>query len=301
MTKAKLGIDVSEWQGQIDWEKVVSAGVKFAIIRCGYGKDQTNQDDECFARNVAECERLGIPYGVYLYSYATSVAAAKSEAAHVLRLLANKKPQYPVYYDLEDANTTGKLSNAEILEIAKAWTEEIEAAGFTAGIYANLYWNETKLTDSWYNTKSRWIAQYNDECEYKGTYDIWQYSSKGIVSGIAGNCDMNYCYVEFVKEPVVQKSVDELAAEVIQGVWGNGNVREEKLTAAGYDYETVQNRVNELLSDGKTAKEHEKLIDKIAREVIRGAYGNGNERERRLTAAGYDYEEVQARVNEILL
>lgn len=302
MSKSKLGIDVSEWQGKIDWEKVAAAGVKFAIIRCGYGKNYESQDDDYFARNVAECERLGIPYGVYLYSYATTVAAAKSEAAHVLRLLGNKQPQYPVYYDLEDANTTGTLSNAAILEIAKAWTEEIEAAGFTAGIYANLYWNEKKLNDSWYNTKSRWIAQYNSKCEYGGKYDIWQYSSKGRVNGVAGNCDMNYCYVDFTEaeeETAPERTVDELAAEVIAGVWGNGTTRREQLEAAGYDYEAVQNRVNELLRDKEEAA-HDALILQIAKKVIRGDYGNGNERKRRLTAAGYDYDEVQERVNELL-
>ena len=301
MTK-KLGIDVSAWQEKIDWEKVAAAGVKFAIIRCGYGKNYESQDDEYFARNVAECERLGIPYGVYLYSYATSVAAAKSEAAHVLRLIKGKKPQYPVYYDLEDANTTGKLSNAAILDIAKAWTEEIEAAGFTAGIYANLYWNEKKLTDSWYNTKSRWIAQYNSECEYGGKYDIWQYSSKGKVNGVSGNCDMNYCYTEFTAEDdttAPERTVEELAAEVIAGVWGNGTTRRLQLEAAGYDYEAVQNRVNELLRDKEEAA-HDALILQIAQKVIRGDYGNGSDRRKRLTAAGFDYDEVQDKVNELL-
>lgn len=298
----KLGIDVSAWQGKIDWEKVAAAGVKFAIIRCGYGRDYESQDDEYFARNVAECERLGIPYGVYLYSYAKSVAAAKSEAAHVLRLLKGKHPQYPVYYDLEDADTTGTLGNAEILDIAKAWTEEIEAAGYNAGIYANLYWNETKLTDSWYNTKSRWIAQYNSECEYSGDYDMWQYSCKGRVNGIAGNVDMNYCYKEFTaedEETAPKRTVDELAAEVIAGVWGNGNTRKEQLIAAGYDYEAVQNRVNDLLRDKEEAA-HDALILQVAQKVIRGDYGNGSDRRKRLTAAGYDYDEVQDKVNELL-
>ena len=98
----KKGIDVSQHQGKIDWEMVKISGIDFAVIRCGYGMDQTDQDDDQWLRNVSECERLGIPYGVYLYSYADTVEKAKSEADHVIRLIKDKKLSYPVYYDLED-------------------------------------------------------------------------------------------------------------------------------------------------------------------------------------------------------
>lgn len=192
-----LGIDVSEWQGKIDWEQVKTSGIGFAVIRCGYGKDLPGQDDAFFARNAEECERLGIPYGVYLFSYATDAEAAKSEAAHVLRLLDGRKPRYPVFYDLEDGDTTGKQSNGRILEIAKAFAGALETAGYTVGIYANYYWNTTRLTDPWYDTKPRWIAQYSDINDYEGNYDIWQYSNTGAVPGVSGNCDMNRCYVDY--------------------------------------------------------------------------------------------------------
>ena len=98
----KKGIDVSFWNGTIDWEKVKADGIDFAIIRCGYGMDYASQDDTQWERNVSECERLGIPYGVYLYSYANATTNASSEADHVLRLLQGHNPTYPVYYDLED-------------------------------------------------------------------------------------------------------------------------------------------------------------------------------------------------------
>ena len=301
------GIDVSAWQGQINWDKVKASGIQFAIIRCGYGSDIASQDDKYFTRNIAECERVGMPYGIYLYSYADSVEKAKSEASHVLRLIKGHKPEYPIYYDLEDAKTTGKCSKALILEIAKAFVDTLEAQGYWVGIYANKYWNTTYLTDSWYDSKARWIAQYYTECTYAGEYGIWQYSSSGKVDGITGNVDMNYAYLDYpsliknagknghtTAQPV-KKSNDEIAQEVIDGKWGNGADRKNRLSAAGYDYQAIQNIVNQRLT-----KSNLKSIDEIAREVIRGAWGNGAERVKRLTAAGYDAKAVQDKVNKLI-
>lgn len=261
------GIDVSSWQGDIDWQKVKNSGIDYAILRCGFGSDIKSQDDTQFARNMAECERVGMPFGVYLYSYANTVEKAKSEAEHILRLIGNHKLQYPIYYDLEDSNTTGQCSKAKILEMSKAFVNILESKGYWVGIYANTYWNNNYLTDAWYDTKARWVAQYNDKCTYKGEYGMWQYSSKGKVNGIQGNVDMNYCYVDYptlIKEagkngytavtpetkPTPKpsfKSIDEIAQEVLDAKWGNGAERKKKLTDAGYDYERVQARVNELI------------------------------------------------------
>lgn len=187
------GIDVSEFQNKVDWEKVKKAGIDFVILRCGFGDDDKDQDDEYFLRNAKECERLGIPYGVYLYSYAESVKEAESEAKHTIRLLKGRKLTLPVYWDLED-RVVARCSDSEILKYAKVYVNAIEKAGYQAGIYANLNWWENRLTDSWYDTKSRWVAQYYKECQYAGDYDLWQYTSSGSVSGISGNIDMNYLY-----------------------------------------------------------------------------------------------------------
>lgn len=258
------GIDVSYAQGNINWEKVKASGIDFAILRCGYGQDVKSQDDKFFERNAKACEELNIPYGVYLYSYATSEEGAIGEAQHTLRLLKGKKLSYPVFYDLEDTNTTGQCSNSEILKIAKAYVAEIEKAGYKVGIYANKHWFTSKLTQKWYDKYPKWVAQYNKECTYKGTYDMWQYTSSGRVSGIIGNVDMNYCYKDYApkkeeekpvqKKPTTtwkpvpeKKSVDEVAKEVLEGKWGNGEVRKNKLKAAGYDYDKVQEKVNDLI------------------------------------------------------
>ena len=186
----KKGIDVSEHQGVIDWNAVKNSDVEFVIIRCGYGDNYTSQDDQQWLRNVSECERLGIPYGVYIYSYAQTTAQAKSEADHVLRLLKGHNPTYPVYYDMEDSSTVN--SKSQFAEFASIFCNAVEAAGYEAGVYANLYWWNTYLTDSRFSQWERWVAQYNYQCDYQGDYAMWQCTSSGKVSGINGNVDINF-------------------------------------------------------------------------------------------------------------
>ena len=187
-------IDVSVHQGQIDWEKV-KKHIDGAIIRCGYGSDYANQDDKRFVQNVEGCIKHGIPFGVYLYSYAKTINAAKSEAAHVLRLLEpyKNKLSYPVYYDLEEAGTENGA-----VERANIFGEIIESKGYWCGIYANQYWWQTYLK-SGLDRFTKWVAKYSDSkpSGISGTYDIWQYSSKVSVPGIEGNVDMNICYRDF--------------------------------------------------------------------------------------------------------
>ena len=182
------GIDVSHHQGQINWEKVRDAGIDFAILRVGFGMDQTDQDDLCFAYNASECERLGIPYGVYIYSYATDVERAASEAEHVLRLIQGRTLSFPVYFDMEDEST----EESDLAAIAKTFCAKISAAGYPVGVYANAYWWNTFLTDPCFDNWHRWVAHYNMECGYTGKYAMWQYTSSGTVDGVEGDVDMNY-------------------------------------------------------------------------------------------------------------
>lgn len=190
------GIDVSQYQGLIDWE-VVKDRIDFAIIRCGFGQDRPDQDDKLFRRNADECTRLNIPFGVYLYSYAKNTNDAKKEADHVLRLVKDYQMAYPVYYDLEDNNTTGKQSNEVIGDIAKTFADILEDQGYYVGIYASLYWWKTKLTSPVFDRYTHWIANYTAELNYDGTYDMWQYSSTGWVEGVPTIVDLNYCYADF--------------------------------------------------------------------------------------------------------
>ena len=188
----RKGIDVSEHNKAIDWQAVKNDGVEFAIIRCGYGSNYTSQDDKTWLYNVAECERLGIPYGVYLYSYAEDDEMAKSEAEHVLRLLAGHHPSYPVYLDLEESSMADADNAEQLASIATVFCEAIADAGYTPGVYANLTWWNNYLTDEAFDKWDRWVAQYNDSCWYKGEYNVWQAASDGTVDGIEGNVDVNF-------------------------------------------------------------------------------------------------------------
>lgn len=190
----RKGIDVSQHQGWIDWESVKAQGIDFAIIRCGYGSDLTEQDDSFWSYNVAECERLGIPYGVYLYSYATSVEEAASEAAHALRMLEGHTPDFPVYLDLEDkVQSRDEAVRAILPQIAQTFCETVRQAGYKPGIYANTFWWTHYLTDPVFEGWEKWVAQYNTSCEYAGTYKVWQASSKMMLDGTTSKyVDVNF-------------------------------------------------------------------------------------------------------------
>lgn len=183
-----LVIDVSQWQGVIDWDSVTNH-IDGAIIRCGWGSDYIGQDDTQFSRNIAECERLGIPYGVYLYSYATSKDMARSEANHALRLVSGHKLALPIYFDSEESGTEYAAK-----ENAIAFCEVIQNAGYDAGVYASLSWWNNYLQGV--TGVSKWCAHWQTssagmEC------DIWQYTSDGNISGINGRVDLNECYIDF--------------------------------------------------------------------------------------------------------
>lgn len=202
------GIDVSHHQGVIDWN-MVKGQIDYAILSIGYGDNIPSQDDNQFHRNAKECERLGIPFGVYIYSYATSLEQAQSEANHVLRMVRGYKLSYPIYYDLEDSDTTGKCSNTLIADMAELFCNIIEKEKYWVGIYANTYWFTTKLTDKRFDKWTRWVAQYNNNCTYQGKYDMWQYSSLGVVRGVKGNVDVNFSYKDFplmIKGKTISKS-----------------------------------------------------------------------------------------------
>lgn len=328
---AKKVIDVSEHQGKIDWEKV-KGNIDGAILRCGYGMDQTNQDDEQWKRNLSECERLGIPVGVYLYSYANTEAKAKSELSHILRLVKGHKFQLPIFIDLEQSGTESMAKRT-----AQIVCDGLKAAGYTPGIYANLNWWTNHLKGV--NGYRKWIAHYTGgpADKYKNGYDGWQYSSSGKVSGISGNVDMNHWYAEFESSDegggssssTPAGSTLDLVVGVMQGKYGNGDARK---TALGSRYDEVQNFINHISSasaqtlanevkagkygNGDTRKialgsrydevqkivngSSKKSVSAIADEVIAGKWGNGNDRKNKLQAAGYDYNAVQAEVNKKL-
>ena len=211
------GIDVSEHNGTIDWQSVKDAGIDFAILRVGFAGDTSGgRLDNYFRRNVSECERLGILYGVYLYSYARNEDEAQAEARLMLSALKGHSPTLPVYYDLEERETNADGSPkwtpfndpSKLASIAKTFCGQIAAAGYKPGIYANVNWFKNYLTDPCFLSSgwSIWTAQYwyggrYDEClgltpDAPAKYDCWQYSARGSVPGVSGDVDVNYWFEE---------------------------------------------------------------------------------------------------------
>ena len=185
-------IDVSIHNGIIDWAKAKAAGVTGAIIRCGYGRDLTKQDDANYKRNIEGALGQGLRVGVYIYSYAKTEEGARSEAAHILRLVEPYKNRItlPLYYDMEENGT-----QAGAKERAVVFGDIIEKAGFWCGIYANTYWWNNYLKGLEKYTK--WVADWgnnNGQPHKKPTFshtDLWQYTSNAHVNGISGRVDAN--------------------------------------------------------------------------------------------------------------
>lgn len=247
-----LGIDVSSHQGGINWQGVKNAGVKFAILRVGYGMYE-HQKDKQFENNYNGAKSVGIPVGVYLYSYAKSVAEAEREADVCLSWLGGRKLQLPVYFDIED-DSQKNLGKNTLNEMCKAFCNKIEKAGYWAGIYSNKYWATSIISGPELGQRyTYWIAQYYNECTYNGPYAVWQFSSSGRVDGINGNVDMNYMVKDIIQgeSTTPKKSNEEIANEVINGAWGNGEDRKNRLTQAGYDYRAIQDIVNAKLGVNK--------------------------------------------------
>lgn len=205
-TNAFKGIDVSEHNGLIDWKKVKASGVNYAIIRCGYGQNSTSQDDKQWINNVKGCIANGIPFGVYVYSYATNTTKAASEADHVLRCLKDaglnpSKVGYPVYYDMEDKSTIG----SDYAAMATTFCDKIKAAGYIPGVYANKSWFNEKLTASCFNNWTKWVAEWNTTIglTYSGLSNftsgngMWQFSDYGTVPGINSKAvDLDYTFMK---------------------------------------------------------------------------------------------------------
>lgn len=192
--KTQLGIDVSHHNGTIDWSKVT---VDYAILRAGYGKKNIRQIDKQFERNYNECKRLGIPVGVYHYSYAKTVEDARQEAEFLLELIEGKQFEYPVYYDIEEQDTFDKGVDT-VSEIAKTFCDILEEHGYFVGIYTSSSAAKKYFSKEVRDRYSMWIAHwYVTQPNYTGNYAMWQYSARGNVNGINGDVDLNLAFSNF--------------------------------------------------------------------------------------------------------
>lgn len=187
------GIDVSKWQGEINWSKVKNSGIQFVMIRSSYG---SGQEDICFKYNYDQAKRVGICVGAYHYSYATTPEEAVKEAEFCLSVLKGKKFEYPIAFDMEDS-TLAALGKEKISEIAKAFCNKMEENGYYVCLYANLYWLNNYFTDEIFEKYDIWLAQWASKPTFTRPYGIWQNSSKGKVDGINGNVDTDESYKNY--------------------------------------------------------------------------------------------------------
>ena len=192
------GIDVSKFQGSINWSQVKASGVDFAIIRVGYrgyGSGALVEDSQ-FRANIQGASSAGIPVGLYFYSQAVNEEEAVEEASMVLSLCGGYRLNYPIYYDTEyvAGGRANGISRETRTACAVAFCETIRNAGYSAGVYSYASWFYNSLSYANISKYSIWIAQYRDTLDFKYSYKIWQYSSKGRVPGISANVDMNIAY-----------------------------------------------------------------------------------------------------------
>ena len=206
-TRSK-GVDISEFNGNVDMNQLKKQGYDFVIIRLGYGSDQTDQDDNMFETNVKKAEAAGLDWGAYIYSYALTVNEAKSEANHTLRMLRGKQPTMPIAFDWEDDNYKqryGMPSNATVREIARTYVNTIYNAVYYPMIYTGYYWLKGAFDDdTLFEHCDIWLAQWSTKYDYRDRpLGMWQYGGETnyiespTISGLSGIFDKNYSYKNY--------------------------------------------------------------------------------------------------------
>ena len=272
--KVEEVVDVSYVQSKtIDWAKVKAAGISGAIVRCGYrgyGSSAALKEDSMFLNHIQGAYKAGLKVGIYFFTEAVNEAEGRAEARFALAQLKKSgvKITYPIAVDTENISASNpipranssKLSVANRTAAIKGFCEEIKKNGYEPMIYASTSWLNNQLNMSKLPYKV-WVAQYNTSVTYKGSYIMWQYTSTGKVNGISGVVDKSHSYYALgnakpmtpttttttTTKPAL-KSIDVIAKEVINGQWGSGDERKKKLTAAGYNYDAVQKKVNEIIA-----------------------------------------------------
>lgn len=196
----KLGIDVSKWNGEIDWEIVKAEGVDFAIIRCGYRGSASGLmiEDPYFYKNLTGAKKAGIKVGLYFFTQAVNPVEAVEEASMAVSLLGDIAVEYPIFIDTEGAGGNGRADNldpAARTAVVNAFCRTIENAGLPAGVYSGRNWYYNRLIVDEMEAPNIWLAEYRQTPLYEGRYDMWQYTSSGAVAGIEGRVDLNVSYL----------------------------------------------------------------------------------------------------------
>lgn len=228
---AVRGVDISCWNVGTNYALLKQSGIEFAIIRTGYGSDYPGQQDKLLEQHITGCERAGIAWGVYHYSYARDRQGGVEEANHCLRLLKGRKPAYGVWYDMEDNSTLG----GDLAGAADGFCSTIESKGLYVGVYASASWFIHRLTAPVFDKYDRWVAQYNSVCQYKKPYGIWQRSSSLKLGGVT--FDENIAYKDYPaltgsctateQKPVAKNGKSRVLATQENGItrpFGNGHI-----------------------------------------------------------------------------
>lgn len=190
------GIDVSHWQGDVDFTKVKNSGYDFVILNAGYGK-YINQKDPYFEQNYKNAKAAGLKIGAYWYAYATSVADAKAEAQVFMQAVASKRFELPLFYDVEDTCQT-RLASETIGQMIDTFCGYVESQGYKTGLYSFRSFLNNHVPTAQQKKWDVWLAEFDVASPaYQGDYTIWQYTSTGRVGGINGNCDCNYLYKDY--------------------------------------------------------------------------------------------------------
>lgn len=195
----KLGVDVSKWNGDIDWYRVKDSGVEFAIVRAGYRGSVTGSIvvDPYFEYNMHAAASAGISTGVYFFTQAVNEVEAVEEASAVIKLISEYDIEYPIYIDTEGAGGNGRadgLDRETRTLVCEAFCRTIENAGYKAGVYASRNWYNNNLDTARLDRYQIWLAEYRSVPLYEGYYHMWQYTSKGKIDGISGNVDLDISY-----------------------------------------------------------------------------------------------------------
>lgn len=200
-TKQSIGIDVSEWQGDIDFYKVKESGIDFVMIRAGLrtSKEQI-EEDAYFKRNMKKATDAGLKIGIYFFSTADNEIEALEEARWVVDLIKDYKITYPIAYDIENIGkfSTANITKKQLNKNAKIFLDYISNSGYVGSLYSNA----TDLNE-WWDTEYLkdymiWMAHYTTLPSYEGNYVIWQYSDEGEIKGISGNVDLNVAYFSYI-------------------------------------------------------------------------------------------------------
>ena len=245
-TRSK-GVDISEFNGNVDMNQLKKQGYDFVIIRLGYGSDQTDQDDSMFETNVKKAEAAGLDWGAYIYSYALTVNEAKSEANHTLRMLRGKQPTMPIAFDWEDDNYKqryGMPSNATVREIARTYVNTIYNAGYYPMIYTGYYWLKGAFDDdTLFEHCDIWLAQWSTKYDYHDRpLGMWQYGGETnyiespTISGLSGIFDKNYSYKNYpmiIKAYGYNNHMPLLSSYASTGAYDDGIVPDNVKLPAG--------------------------------------------------------------------